>query len=225
MPVAGWDCLVEVTGTSTPFSTEPASLVSGKTYQITDATKRVFDPDVAVVVWDNGAPVSASNIEDIDYLFGRVTFTAGYSILGTITFNSGNYLPRHVVDEAHTFRISAMAAMLNDNRFGSENQRRVAGYQDTSMEFAVKASPRADYDDGGGTLELKDLVASGAVFCVTLVIEDTSANEEIHRAVGLLESFDSDSSTEDQVMVNYSVQGTAKDTPTGHTVNYSSVVM
>lgn len=224
MPIAGWDCLVQVTGTSTAFTTEACSVVTGKTYEIDDLTKAVWDPDVAVVVWDNGAPVSAVDILSIDFLFGRVTFTGGYTVLGAITINSGSYLPRHTIDEAHTFRLSRSGAMLNCNQFGNDYQTRSRGLLDTGMEFGVKNSPDNDIDDGGSTLELRDLIEAGTVFVVQLTIEDTSANEEIHRALGLMEAFSTEAATEDQIMTSYTVVGTAK-TQNANTVAYSSIIV
>lgn len=224
MAIAGWDCLVEVTGTSTAFvGAENCSLVSGKTYEIDDATKSVLDPDVAVEVHDGGGQVAASNIESIDYLFGRVTFTGAYTPTGTVSFQNGNYLPRHTVDEAYSFRLGWSANMLNCNRFGLDYQLRAYGLRDTSMEIGVKNSPRTDYDDGGGTLELPDLIAAGTIFVVTLTIEDTSANEEIHRALGIMESYGGEASVEDQVMSTYTIVGTAKTQGTDG-IDYSSII-
>lgn len=224
MAVAGWDCLVEITGTSTAFTAEACSVVTGKTYDIDDVAKSVWDPDVAVVVWDNGAPVAANDIASIDFLFGRVTFDAGYTVAGAVTINSGNYLPRHVLVEAHTFRLTAGRAMLNDNRFGTDYMLRKSGLKDVTVEFGIKNSPRADIDTGGPVLELDDLIAAGSNFVVSLIIEDSSATEGIHRMLGLLESHSADTATEDQVMSTYSIVGNAK-TQNANTVAYSEMTV
>lgn len=52
---AGYVANILKSGTATTFTTEAAALVSGKTYRITDATKRVLDRNTAVVIYDNAA--------------------------------------------------------------------------------------------------------------------------------------------------------------------------
>lgn len=78
----------KISGTSTAMTNEACSLVSGKTYQVTNAAHRIMDHDTAIVVKDNSVTVSAANIESIDYLFGRVTFISSYSVTGPVTITN-----------------------------------------------------------------------------------------------------------------------------------------
>src|SRR5690348_7886763 len=89
---AGYVAKVKSTGTSTAMTGEAMSLVSGKTYKVTDATKDVWDYTKSLTVKDNGAAVAAADIEEINYIFGQVTFVAGYTPTGPITVD-GHYLP------------------------------------------------------------------------------------------------------------------------------------
>ena len=59
---------------------------------------------------------------------------------------------------------------------------------------------------------------------IQLTVEDSNANEEIHRALGLIESFSADADVEDQVITSYSMVGTAK-TQNANAVAYSSIIV
>lgn len=124
---AGYMTTIKKVGTSTALTDEPMSLVSGKTFQVTDATKRVLNRAVAIVVEDGGTPVAASNIESVDYLFGTVTFTSGYTVGGTITIASGSYLPLASVGCANSFTLTQQAN-ANDNTC-METARQNDGYR------------------------------------------------------------------------------------------------
>lgn len=105
---AGYVATLKMTGTSTSMTSEACALVSGKTYQITNTAKRVIDPAVAVVVRDGVTDVTA-NVISIDYLFGKVTFSAGYTVVGAITIFSGNYLPLATVASMKGFTLTQTA--------------------------------------------------------------------------------------------------------------------
>lgn len=111
---AGYMTTIKKVGSSTVLTDEPMSLVSGKTYQVTDATKRALNRAVATTIEDDGTPVSASNIESIDWLFGKVTFVSGYTIVGAITIASGAYFPLATVGCANSFTLTQQAN-ANDN--------------------------------------------------------------------------------------------------------------
>lgn len=112
MAQAGYLTTVKRGGTSTAFTGEPASLVSGKTYQIDDATKRVWDRTVTPTVYDNASPVDSANIESIDYLFGKVTFVAGYTVTGPVTID-GSYIPMQVVAQANSYNLNQSSTVLD----------------------------------------------------------------------------------------------------------------
>ena len=88
----GFQATVKRAGTGTTFTGEAMEQEDGQTYIITDKTKDLWDYNVGVTVFDDASEVSAANIESIDYLFGRVTFVAGYSVVGAITVD-GSYFP------------------------------------------------------------------------------------------------------------------------------------
>jgi hypothetical protein len=88
---AGYVCKLRIVGTSTAATGEAMSLVSGKTYQVTNVSRRIWNRSATVTVYDNGTAVAASNIESYDYLFGRVTFVQSYTVTGPVTVDMSWY--------------------------------------------------------------------------------------------------------------------------------------
>jgi hypothetical protein len=123
---AGYVASLKITGTPTSMTGEACSLVSGKTYRITAATKRQIDPDSALTVLDNGVSVAAADIDNIDYLWGTVTFAAGYTIVGAITM-TGKYLPTSVVARATGFTLTQTTDAIDDTDFA--NAQSSGGYR------------------------------------------------------------------------------------------------
>ncbi len=81
---AGYVCTIKIVGSATSAAAAAMSLVSGKTYQITNAAHRVWDRSAGVVVYDNAVD-HTDDVASIDYLFGRVTFASGYTVTGPVT--------------------------------------------------------------------------------------------------------------------------------------------
>lgn len=90
--IPGYKAKIKKGGTPTTLTDEATTLVSGKTYKITDTAKQLLDIATAVVIKDNAVTVDADDILDINYLWGRVTFVSGYSVVGAVTI-SGKYVP------------------------------------------------------------------------------------------------------------------------------------
>lgn len=86
---AGYTAVVKMSGTSTTFTGEATTLVSGTTYQITNTAKRIWNPGVALTVLDGVTPVVPTAI---DYLFGKVTLPAPPG--GAVTV-AGAYYPTY----------------------------------------------------------------------------------------------------------------------------------
>lgn len=110
---AGYQAKILKTGTSTTMTTEPMSLVSGKTYQVTDAAKRLFDRSHATFnVFDDGVNKNAE-VESIDHLFGRVTFKSSYTPTTPITITT-NYLPLAEVGCANEYTLTQTANAIDN---------------------------------------------------------------------------------------------------------------
>lgn len=99
-------------GTPTTITAQAMSLVSGKTYVVTDTTKQLIDLDTAVIVLDNAVDHTA-DVESIDFLFGKVTFKSAYTVTGPVTITA-KYIPLTAIAGARTFNL-AQTATANDN--------------------------------------------------------------------------------------------------------------
>lgn len=110
---AGYVATLKQGGTPVALSAEAMSLVSGKTYQITSATKRLINHLVAVTVLDNAVAVDAADIETIDYVNGRVTFDSAYTPTGSITI-TGEYVPLADLAKAQSFTLTQNAEAIDE---------------------------------------------------------------------------------------------------------------
>lgn len=109
---AGYVATIMKSGSSTAMTDEAMSVVSGKTYQVTATTKRIFDHAVAIVVKDNAVAVDAEDILSIDHLFGRVTFASGYTVTGPVTVTAA-YRPLTVLGCANEFSLTQTANAID----------------------------------------------------------------------------------------------------------------
>jgi hypothetical protein len=115
--VAGYIATVKQGGTPTGMVAEAMALVSGKTYQITAANKRIIDYAAAVVVLDNAVDHTA-DVVSIDYLNGTVTFDAAYTVTGPVTITA-NYIPTIVIAKSKTFTLTQTAAEIDTSNYDS----------------------------------------------------------------------------------------------------------
>lgn len=108
---AGYVASIKSSGTSTTVADAAMSLVSGKTYKITDSTKNVWDWREAITVSDGGTPVAADQFT-VNWLFGQITFGASYTVTGAITVDV-NYLPVSEVTKANSFTLTQTAQTVD----------------------------------------------------------------------------------------------------------------
>ncbi len=112
---AGKHALVKVSGVAIAFVDE-AFTDSGdhKTYQITSATKRVWDPLIAIAVKVGG--VLTAEVYTVDRLRGRIIFANIDAGRGAVTV-SGSYLPLSTAIRAKAYAWSLMQTLLDDTDF------------------------------------------------------------------------------------------------------------
>lgn len=109
--VSGYIATLKKQGTPTTMTGETTTLVSGKTYQITSAAKRVLDYATAITVSD-AATDKTSEVESIDYLSGTVTFKSTYTPTGPITI-TGKYTPLVAIAKGKSFSLTQNAAEID----------------------------------------------------------------------------------------------------------------
>lgn len=116
--------------TPTAVSGGSATLVSGKTYRVA-STNCIWDPDTAVVVYDNGSPVASGDIATLDYLHGSVTFASGYTVTGPVTIDY-SYFTRTQIAYAKAGSFRCERDLLDTSRFDTAHRKRVAGLKTAS---------------------------------------------------------------------------------------------
>ncbi len=106
---AGYGVTIKEVGTALAFTAEAMSLVSGKTYQIDDADKDLWDRNEPTMdILDNAVSVADADILNIDFLFGKVTFIASYTPTTPITA-TGKYFPLAVVGKGQSYNLTQTA--------------------------------------------------------------------------------------------------------------------
>ena len=83
---AGYKADIKQTDTGTARTGESMTLVSGKTYRIDDASREIWDRTATIVVDDNAVDKTAE-VLNYDYLFGKVTFKASYTVITPVTID------------------------------------------------------------------------------------------------------------------------------------------
>lgn len=117
----GFEATIKRAGTPTALTDEPMEVEDGLTYIITLESRRLLDWNTEVIVEDAGVGVDAADIEQIDYLFGRVTFVSGYTVTGPITI-SGAYLPTAEFGCANSVSLTQNAEAVVDSCLGEVSQ-------------------------------------------------------------------------------------------------------
>jgi len=105
---AGYQATLKKSGTSTTMTGEAMTLVSGKTYKVTDSSKNVWNRAVTLTVKVAGTAVAAANIQYIDYLYGQVTFISSYTVSGAVTVD-GAYFPTATIGCANSWTLTQTA--------------------------------------------------------------------------------------------------------------------
>jgi hypothetical protein len=169
--MAGYRAVIKKTGTTTSFTAEAMTLVSGKTYRITDATKSIWDRSVALTVRDNGVTVSGANILSVNYLFGEVTFVSGYTVTGPVTV-TGSFLPVATLCKWNKLTLNMTAAVkdVTDNCQAATNggfRVKQPGQRQVKLDLSGFYDAVADWKSKIGTGELiievrPDDIASGS---------------------------------------------------------------
>jgi hypothetical protein len=109
---AGYLAKLKKMGTSTVMTTEACALVSGKTYQISNSAKRIWDRSAVVTVFDNAVD-HTSDVEAVDYLFGTITFKATYTVTGAVTI-TGKYFPTADLAKWQSYTLTQTAEAIKD---------------------------------------------------------------------------------------------------------------
>jgi len=198
--LAGHLSRVRMTGTATTMTGEATSSLGGNVFRITNAARRIIDPDTALVVLDDGVPMSAADIVAVDLLFGKVTLDGDYEPDGDITI-TGKFLPTAVIANATGWEWNSSRVEENSTRLGDTHRRRLLGIHD--VEGTITGLHLVEDTVGADTIE--DKFDSGAAF--VLEIDPDGAGAYLHRALVKFPSLTSSAAREGLVeaTINWSL--------------------
>jgi hypothetical protein len=117
--VAGYVVQLRLGGTPVAMAAEACTFVSGKTYQITNAAKRIINYLTTLTVFDNAIDKTAF-VQSVDYLNGTVTFLASYTVVGPVTV-TGQYVPTTVIAKSRSFTLTQTAAEIDTSSYDTAN--------------------------------------------------------------------------------------------------------
>lgn len=116
---AGYIADVKKAGTATNLVAQGMSLVSGKTYKVSDATKNILNPSATFTVLDGVTNVNAQ-VESFNYLFGQLTFKSSYTPVGAITIAAtGGYYPVTTLGKANAFTLTQSSDTIDSTDFAT----------------------------------------------------------------------------------------------------------
>jgi predicted secreted protein len=165
--VAGYIARVMQGGTPVVMTTEATTLVSGKTYQITNAVRRIIDYNTPLVVLDNAVDHTA-DVLSVDYLNGTVTFKPAYTVTGAVTL-TGAYVPTVVIGKSRNFTLTQTAAEIDTTDY--ETAQANGGWRTFDPGLA---SVRMDI---GGIFNSADAVQTALASRALMYVDIAPAND------------------------------------------------
>jgi hypothetical protein len=136
---SGYQAIIKKTGAPVAMTDQACTLVSGKTYRVTDATKRLLDYATVIVVEDANVDHTA-DIETIDFLFGTVTFKSSYTVTGPVTI-TGAYLPSSQICAMNKYSLTQQADIIDETdlciaQSNSGFRQRKVGLKSVALELS-----------------------------------------------------------------------------------------
>jgi hypothetical protein len=163
MAFATYAATIKLSGTPTTFTEEATTETTANTvFQVTDATKRIWDPATAVVVEVDPDGVSGFDPADpadysLDYLFGKVTFSPALGASAVVRV-SGKYLPMLSVAEPRGLSIDQVNTLHDVSTIGTAYRKKLAGLIDDTGSIDSLDTGSTDIDSGGGTVKTLELL-------------------------------------------------------------------
>ena len=187
MGTAGYNTVVKRTGTTTNFTGESMSATSvTNQYQIDDASKEVWDRSVSLTFYEDASPIPDSDIERINYVFGKVTFTTAKT--GAITVD-GAYFPTQALSGASSYSIDQSVNLEDRTDFeNAKTNNSFRTYQPTLFDVSVSVTRfddlsnlyHAEWDAGDPlVVEIQPGGGTNDVFRSYVLIESANKSGDI----------------------------------------------
>lgn len=159
MPLAAHSTTVKVSGAAVGVTGEATTHLGSNVYQVTTSARRIMDPSVTPVVKAGGVAVSSA-LYSVNYLFGKVTFTAPPGGAVTIDYS---YLPVAALASVKGFSVQADNGLQDATTFDSAGAREnQATLFDHSGSLQMLSLPLEDIDPvTGGVQTLADVLNNG----------------------------------------------------------------
>ena len=147
--LAAHGSLVQTVGATTAFTGEACTVTTGTTFQLNDATKRILNPAVALIVKDG---VTSDPCTAADFLFGKATLTDAPA--GAVTMD-GSYLPLLSVALVKSFSLKVSATVLDTTAINAAGVKtRTMGLQSADLTLEAVCQRYDDLDSGAGVLTI-----------------------------------------------------------------------
>src|SRR3990167_1578859 len=221
MATAAFTAVLKRTGTAVSMTGEACTLSGGDTIAtVTDTTKRVLDPTVAITLYDNGTPVADTGFT-VNYLFGTFTKAAG-SFTGPMTVDA-SYLPTFAEAEINSFEVNLQADLLESTTMAAATttKARTTGLTSASGTLGGLDTLLTDLDTGGGTMYAHSDLTAGT----RRAVEITFPGGQIFRSFVFYDSAKVAGEIGDLVKDNLSWQSTTvigTDQTEGNSFGFSS---
>lgn len=150
MARASFFTVLKVSGDSTAFaSPESMTSIGTDVYQIDDPDRRIWDRTITPDFYADGVLIDEADIENIDYLFGTVTFSTTQT--EPITVDT-SYIPLTEVAEATDHTFSLAGDVLDDTSYDKANanggyRTRVYGLRDINISLTRFANVNEEFID------------------------------------------------------------------------------
>lgn len=181
MAIAGYKVALNRAGTATAVAGEPLSGTGvSNQYQIDDPARRALDRSVVPTFFAGGTAIPSAQIEKIDYLFGKVTFTSdqGTNVTADIT-----YFPLQAVAGANSFTLNHTADLIDNTDFETGGWRtRQNNFRDVQLSVTRWDSFNLRYVNGLINGSISDTLL------IEVIPDRTNASAPTARGYFLIES-------------------------------------
>ena len=171
----GYQAKFRKSGTSTSFTGETMTVVTGNTYQIDTESKQVWNRLSTFTFYEDSVEISSSDISSIDYLFGKVTFST--SKTGSITVD-GDYLPTALIAGGYE------ATMNRTNQLFTSTDQSNVGFETKELGIKDVNITVSRFDDLSG--DFVTILNSGT----PIVVEFAPVSTKVYRGWFILSGKD-----------------------------------
>lgn len=188
MAVASFKAQFNLTGSPVTVTGESMSETSTTNlYEIDDSAKDVWDPRAAITVYEDGSPVSLSNVT-VYYLLGQVDFDSAPTEPVTVDVD---YFPTYQIADANSFSAELGPTVHDTNQLTDKGNNRIQARDDCTVSFS-------QFDFGGKHIDaptnsenrVLDFVRDRDIVVCEMIQDFEATNSPTIRSIGYITSDD-----------------------------------